>query len=103
MNRAQSLNLGLKELSTGTSDQEAAPVVDADGLLTPSLRGLSESCLRELSSRSLPVVMIPGSEESAILFPCDDDAVLTVLAQQGRSSASSATISSVAPESAAAC
>jgi len=97
MNRAESLTRELKLLSTGTPDLQAAAVVDNDGLIiasalpedlnedqiaamSASLHRLSERCLRELSGGSLSVVMIQGSEGSAILAPCNDDAVLTVLA-----------------------
>ena len=100
MNRAESLTRELKRLSTGTPDIEAAAVVDNDGLIiasalpedlnedqiaamSASLHRLSERCLLELSGGTLSIVMIQGSEGSAILAPCSVEAVLTVLAPRG--------------------
>ncbi len=97
MNRAESLSQELKRLTTTTPDLEAAAVVDNDGFLivsalpddlkeeemaamSASLRGMSERTTRELRGDRLSMVMIQGSKGATILVPCNEEAVLTVLA-----------------------
>ena len=99
MSRTEQIAKLLKTLSTTTPDIEAAAVIDNDGLMIASvlradveddrvtamsaaLLGMSERIVRELGRGSFSLVMLRGTEGSAILTRSGPESVLMVLATE---------------------